>query len=574
MTKLHFFILAFFGLCSLQSQATSSYRLYTYGEKVGITAGTVITEKNAALVDLEMARSEYEIFSVALAPPNKKTRKPVFLKNPKLVWQGAKPQVTFSTYLLGVHRLTKSSYQATLVPGEVADIPVPLEWVEKKWITLPEENVPARPTYLFELRTEPDGPAGYYKGELTFEFNKQNYKIPIRLKVHNTVLPAKFDLETSFGFAPWDVLKKHYGKWHKDNMKLYKIYAQAALEHRIDLHKFYVKYPQEEAKDPLMEGPVAEQTFLGQTEGLYNGSLSPFGFQMKITDLPIPLEYKKVKNSKVPKDKLEAFWKRMNATVLKHKLQDRSFVYFVDEPKKEDLDSLGEDLRTIRKWAPDLRFLVTNPYKNSLEGAVNLWCVGLSNLDRPTEKPSDFYLQRTLIQESSKNEKFWIYVGCNAHGCSGTEDPGTPDLIIDRASAYQRAFPWVALRYQAQGILYYDTVYGYSKGTAESPWKDPFAFTGFGEGNLFYPCTEKLGQCKEPRMLSSLRLKILRDGLEDVQILKMALPSSPLLKEQVHKLVVGVQDFKKSTEAYEKVKRSALQALSTPAKPTAKTVAK
>jgi hypothetical protein len=577
----------FLSCYSVQAKPLAALELYPYGEKVGIAAAL----KGPAALDLEMARSEYEIFSVTLPAPAKGGTKDkrknkaetkdgnISILNPRISWTGAQPKLQLNTYLLGVHRFLSSSYQASLIPGEVADIPIPLEWLHKKWITVPLENLAARPAFLFEVMTEADASPGDYTGELSFEWQKQNYKIPIQLKVHSTILPKKFDLETSFGFAPWEVLKKHYGKWHKDNMALYRTYEKAALEHRIDLHKLYVKYPEKSAEDPLKEGPVAQQTFLGQMEPLFQGELNSSGFQMKVTDLPIPEEYKKVKNSTVPKENLEAFWKKMNATVLKHNLKERSYVYFVDEPKKETLDALGDDLRTIRKWAPDLHFLVTTPYRKTLEGAVNHWCIGLSSLDNPEEKSSEFYSQRTeqatkavakLSADKNEtvpeNEKFWIYVGCNAHGCTGTEDPGTPDLVIDRASAYQRAFPWIALRYKAQGLLYYDTVYGYGKGTAASPWKDAFSFKGYGEGNLFYPCTSTLGNCKEPRVISSLRLKILRDGLEDAQILTMALVKTPTLKDEIHKLVVSVRDFNKSAGAYEKLKRTALQALEKPSK--------
>ena len=540
----------FFSLFAQGKTENPKIEFYPFGEKVGVTKVVASAPK----VDLAMARGEFEIFSFSFP----QVPKDELLSNPKVHWTGAQPKAELNAFWLGVHRLKLSSFKNGAA-GEVADIPVPLEWIEKKSITVPFENRPSRPNYLFEISTSKQAKPGDYSGELTFQINQKKYKIPLKLKIHSTVLPDRFEIENSYGFAPWNVLKKHYGKWDKKNIELYNMYEHAALEHRMDLHKIYVKFPDETATDPLKDGAVQKQTFLGQTATLYSGAMHSSGFQMASTDLPIPEKYKKVKDGTESSESLQAFWKKMNAAVLKHGLKERSFVYFVDEPEKKDLPAIGENLRAIRKWAPDLRFLVTTSYRSDLEGAVNLWVVPLSLWDIPTEKPESFYQKL-----SEKKEQFWLYVGCNSHGCSGPQDPGSPDLSIDRASAYQRAFPWMAVRYKAQGLLYYDTVYGYGKGSESSPWKDAFLFTGYGEGNLFYPCTPSLGKCSEPRLISSLRMKILRDGSEDAQILKMAMRVDPTLEAELAKLIPSVRNFKRSTEDFEHLKRKALQALEPP----------
>jgi hypothetical protein len=121
--------------------------------------------------------------------------------------------------------------------------------------------------------------------------------------------------------------------------------------------------------------------------------------------------------------------------------------------------------------------------------------------------------------------------------------------------------PWYALRFGAKGILYYDTVYGYVKGGSLAPWKDQFFFTGYGEGNLFYPCTKELGKCDKPQVISSIRLKIIRDGLEDVQILKMASAKGIAIDEWTKKIVKGGRSFSKDVVSYEEIKRLALRAM-------------
>ncbi len=528
--------------------SNTRYEIFTFGEKPQLSLPT----KNN-LIDLEMARNEYEIWSLVF-PKNSSAD---IISKVEIKWKEKPPAVELQTYWLAVQNFKSSSYRSGFQAGEIADIPVPLEWIEKKSIQIPKANTPNKAQFLFELFTLPQATAGTYTGDLSFTIGTKKVLIPIHLKIHDVTLPEKFELATSFGFAPWEVLRKHYGAWHKDEMILYQQYESLALEHRIDLHKLYIKFPEKTAKDPLIEAPVAAQSFLGQTNKLFAGTLHDKKFTMSMTDLPVEQEYKSIKADKnLSLDKKERFWKNLNASVLKNNLTNKTFIYFVDEPKTAELEELGKNLRQIRKWAPDLKFLVTTTYHDTLEGAINLWCLNLILWDKPTEKSPDFYLKR----KSQNKEDFWFYVGCNSHGCDGTENIENPDLVTDRPSAYQRVFPWMALKYEASGILYYDTVYGYSKGSLDTPWTDAFHFTGYGEGTLFYPCTPQLGHCKTQRVIASLRLKILRDGLEDVQILKMAQKKDVQNKSLVNK-IKNVRSFPKNTEDFEQLKRQALNAL-------------
>ena len=528
------------------------YELYLYGEKPDLAKAI----KKNALIDLEMARGEFSTFILRL--PEAKNELP---KNIKFNWKMPPdaPIVELNTFWLGVHKLSASSFKHSLPLKEAADITIPLDWMINKKITPPQENIPKTLLFLFEVQINEESHYGNFEGFLDFTLGKKNFSIPVKLTIHQTVLPAKFDLNTSFGFAPWEVLKKHYGVWDKNEMALYEKYLKEAAVHRIDLHKIYVKFPDPDASDLLTEGQQPDKSFIGQTKKLFEGTLSAQNkFQMGMTDLPVPEEYRTIKNnSKLPIMKIQQFWNKLDASVVLHKLQDKTFVYFIDEPKENELTKVGEDLRQIRLWAPHLRFLVTSHFKKSLDGAVNLWCINLFQWERPGQMNPDFYLKR----QSTNGEDFWFYVGCNSHGCTGAENIENPDMVMDRPAAYQRAFPWMALRYGARGILYYDTVYGYAKGGANAPWKDQFFFTGYGEGNLFYPCTQQLGKCETPQVISSLRLKIIRDGLQDVQILKMAKDKGIKIDAWVNKAIKHSRSFLKDTKSYEDIKREALRAM-------------
>lgn len=551
MSSLGVFLAIIMGMAWGAKKADPRLEVFVGGEKPGLAEPLPA----AAVVDLEMARGEFETVLVKL--PTGEPR--VAVSEVKLVWKKATPGgVDVAAFWVGTHSLKSSSFRSRPAAGEIVDPLVPADWIRQGAMQVPPANIPSRPLALFEFRVGVDATVGEFEGTLDFKHGRTSHSLPFRLKTHSLVLPGRFALGTSFGFAPWQVLKKHYGEWNGAEMALYRDYQDLALEHRIDLHKIYVKFPEATAKDPLAEAAVAEQSFLAQVGPLFEGKRSERGHKMSVTDLPVPEEFKSLKDKSKTEEARKEFWRKMDRSVMANDLRDKTFVYFIDEPKESVRRELGKDLRKIREWAPNLRFMGTVHHEKLLEGAFNIWCINLFQWDKAGHPKPEFYTK----QAKEKDERLWFYVGCNSHGCEGPERVENPDLVIDRESAYQRVFPWMALRYGAEGILYFDTVYGYSHGGGESPWKDGFHFTGYGEGNLFYPCTRVLGGCERPRIAPALRLKILRDGLEDVQILKMARAKGLPVDQWVKELLPNVRSFPKNTHAFEKLKRRALQEMS------------
>ena len=544
-----------FGLLLLTasvSYAKITPQLYAYGEKPRLAKPEA---KFSA--DLAMARGEYETFTIAL--PQVKS-KDLIIKI-KLNWKGKAPAIEFKTYQLFGHNFKSSSFKTGFKAGEVVDIPVPYEWLLEGSFTPQPYSVMSQAQYLFEIFAKEDATAGAYEGDLSFSASGETITLPIKLQIYDVTLPSKFALKTTFGYANWGVTRRHFGDWHKDERIVNEDYMSLALEHRIDLHKINDNFPAPGAKDPLTEAPNNQRNFMMHTKPLFAGAGSKKGFQLSVIDLPVKEEYKTIDNQyPLTVVDVEKFWKSLNSSVVKHNLKNKSYVYYIDEPTEEKLKTLGNELRQIKKWAPDVKFLVTTPWKQNLDNAVDIWVINLIFWDRADQKPPSFYkgLQ-------AKGQELWFYVGCNSHGCSEPDDIMNPDLVTDRPSAYARSFPWYAVRYQATGILYYDTVYTYDRGP-ESPWVDNFDFTGYGEGGLFYPCTPRLGKCTNQKMIPALRLKILRDGLEDAEILRIA-------KEKgfdmlaVNKLIRNGRDFAVNTADYEMVKRQALAFI---AKPDAK----
>jgi len=82
-------------------------------------------------------------------------------------------------------------------------------------------------------------------------------------------------------------------------------------------------------------------------------------------------------------------------------------------------------------------------------------------------------------------------------------------------------FQWLAYVYGIEGELYYASDYCWesSCGGQSDPWVSIYAFGGNGDGTLFYPGTPAKIGGSTPVPVPSLRLALIRDGMEDYEYL-------------------------------------------------------
>ena len=107
-----------------------------------------------------------------------------------------------------------------------------------------------------------------------------------------------------------------------------------------------------------------------------------------------------------------------------------------------------------------------------------------------------------------------------SHGCGGSSSyfTGWPSYMVDASAVRNRAMQWLDFKYQATGELYWDTTYAYLSG---DPWTSVWEFDGNGDGTLFYPGTPaKIGGTTHVPV-ASIRLKMIREGMEDYEYLTL-----------------------------------------------------
>lgn len=152
--------------------------------------------------------------------------------------------------------------------------------------------------------------------------------------------------------------------------------------------------------------------------------------------------------------------------------------------------------------------------------------------DRPGQPQAGDQRKKYDTFLAGQNRKLWTYVGCYSSTCEDgpdgkyDKDPyfkGWPEYSIDGQGSQTRAMAWDAYRFGATGLLYYNTTE-----TIKTAWTNQYTngvkptYSTNGDGNLFYPGTvDRIGG-QTPVPLESLRLKQIRDGMQDYEYLKLA----------------------------------------------------
>jgi hypothetical protein len=207
---------------------------------------------------------------------------------------------------------------------------------------------------------------------------------------------------------------------------------------------------------------------------------------------------------------------------------DRTSVYFCDEPPNGCSWSEAQSRAdTIHQAAPGLMTLLTTDLAhasaNDLLDRVDIMVPIVESMESrdhaSVRGDYDAWLARG-------GKHLWWYQSCDEHeSCSnGSPGPATatwPSYMVDASPMRNRVFQWLAYVYGIEGELYYATDYCWtdSCGGQSDPWVSLYAFGGNGDGTLFYPGTPaKIGGTM-PVPVPSMRLALIRDGMEDYEYL-------------------------------------------------------
>ena len=148
-----------------------------------------------------------------------------------------------------------------------------------------------------------------------------------------------------------------------------------------------------------------------------------------------------------------------------------------------------------------------------------------------------------ILARALAGDELWIYTAL----CQIKNDRITPFWQVDFPLLNFRIPFWLMYKYHITGILYWESVYW---DICQDPWQNPitwinkeYGYAYNGEGMLLYPGYDAgfFGFC------SSLRLKTIRDGIEDYYYLYMA-DSLGILNDQINYVARDWNDWQKNAD--------------------------
>ncbi len=325
--------------------------------------------------------------------------------------------------------------------------------------------------FLVEFTTSESTPAGDYTYEVGFTDKKGNVvaKHKITLHVWDFALPEEKAFVTSIGY---------------DETPLYKYY-ELLYEHGMCGQR--IPY---ELTDPLADMYMSDPR------------ITAFRIDHKFDD-----------------EKLLAIYKKLQTNP---EWLEKAYFYPMDEPRTvAELDKLALQCERLRKLCPEIRitsaFYTNNGYNGELDQVgfmaqhLDLHCAKLTLWDTYSSRFGSFADRMKALQE--RGDDVWAYVS------SGTTDKEYLNVEVFDEGLESRVIFWQIYQRDIDGFLYWHSDYW-----TQLPEKNPWLSLNtqgagiYGDGILSYP-GEYIGR---DYPIPSIRLKIMRDGVDDIELLYLA----------------------------------------------------
>jgi hypothetical protein len=361
---------------------------------------------------------------------------------------------------------------------------------------------------LVDIHAPKATPAGIYKGTINIT-GGVNATVPVELTVWDFEVPSTSTLKSAFGMT-WNGPCAGHGDPGCTNyagqMALRARYVQAALDNHVSIYAPW--YTATVAADGSQNwgdfdkyvGPALDGTGQGRLQGA------------KLTAVQV--------NGPSTTNVVGGWASHFKAKGWFPAL----FTYVCDEPPLTCAWSeINNRINASKAADASVPTLVTTTTAQAKQMGVNGIDLYVPVVNYMEGKPGS---EHAGSQRAKYGNNVWWYQSCMSFGCSGvgggldgSGETGWPSYAVDTDGTRNRAMEWMSFTYDMQGELYYETtqVFGSS-----DPWSNQFAFGGTGDGTLFYPGTPaKIGGTTDIPV-ESLRLKGIRDGMEDYELLNLA----------------------------------------------------
>ncbi len=354
-------------------------------------------------------------------------------------------------------------------------------------------DVPARsnqPLWM-DVAVPKDAPPGEYTGTVTVSAaGRRLGAVEVRLTVWDFALPDVPSFRSNFGGLGGRVAKGHKTDPNAPEFRaLERRYAEAMAAHRLSPPIPGYLYPR--AKPDGSVDP--SETHAALKEWIETLHVNGILLRLQGKD---PAGQDRERNVR----HLQSMW-----TYLKENGWEKmAYIYVLDEPNDAAAyEQVRRRAKLIHEAQPGIKILCTEqptpskPEWGTLVGSVDLW-VPLWPL----------FEEKSGAERLAAGEELWSYTAL----CQGGKGRDTPFWQLDFPLLNYRVPAWTSWRYGMKGILYWTTVFWEKP---EEIWTNPLTYKDAynTEGALFYPGPEG--------PVASMRLKALRDGMEDYEYFRL-----------------------------------------------------
>jgi glycosyl hydrolase family 123 len=457
---------------------------------------------------LAAARNEFEAFQVVVTGPATQVRAKATLSGPA----GMDPPRLYREELIDLPQPSALDGAAGRWPDALVPDVDDVVGEQRSAFPFDVSGGESRAIWV-EVHVPAGAKPGTYQGEVTVSSAEGEAKVPFSLVVWDFELPSTSSLRTAFNLSYGVIPAAHGGVSGDDLATLRARYGQMGLDHRVTLtgvtddgasfdtghlERFY--------------GPLFDGTAPTQLQGAKATALKYMGSETSVDD-----------------HKQWASFARSKGWF------DRLFDYVCDEPPLTCAWSdIGPRAQAAHDADPDFRTLVTtqiwDAQDHGVDQDIDLLVPVINWMD---DKPGSAVAgdQRARYDgwlQGGKNRELWLYQSCMSHGCGGTVNMGSPSdtdryytgwpsYMIDASASRNRAMEWLTFLEDGTGELYWETANAFT----HDAWSNQWDFSGNGDGTLFYPGTPARIGGKTDIPVASIRLKMIREGMEDYEYLKL-----------------------------------------------------
>jgi hypothetical protein len=386
--------------------------------------------------------------------------------------------------------------------------------------------------------------AGIYRGMITLQADNYRAEVPLHVEVFGFTLPDRMTCQTAFGFDVSEVWRYHAVKTDEHRRLVLDKYFQCLADHHISPYDpapldpidiTWKNIPASSGGD-RGEQPTPEPVFdftawdraMRRAIDVYHFNT----FRLNVPGLgggtfheryePELLGY----SERTPQYEgaMRAYLETLQAHLREQGWLDEAFVYWFDEPDPKDYAFVNNGFSKLKKWAPDIRRMLTEQVEEALVGGPNIWCPLTASYD-----------DKVATERRDEGDAFWWYV------CTGPKTPYCT-LFIDHPGTELRVWLWQTWQRRITGVLVWQTNYWTSSAAypdparPQNPYADPMGWMsgystppgarqawGNGDGRFLYPPESSAdGRATAPVLedaVASIRLEMLRDGIEDYEYL-------------------------------------------------------